>query len=212
MPQVDISDERAGLSIPSLKSSCALNTPAYCTARLIITTLIFILCRTPFTGMLLYEDYFFRSLYEQYGDQAIQYYGMCSYKQNTKIRNETMTDFSTGDTLFLELAKPVSASWTMNKQVSNTLQLNNDDLESLRVVARQYDGFVGGRLRMGPDNKFAHQYVRAAAGIRHADFDMVKVLSSYSPSVLRNNCKILLGKFAGRNREDVSDCIHNAIA
>ncbi len=147
---------------------------------------------------LLYEDYFFRNLFLQYGKDAIGYYGMCSYPQNweTRYSYETMSDFTRGDTLFLELAKPVMANWTMETEPNQLQPDAQEDLESLRIIARQYDDFVGGRILLGKDNQFAHQYVRAEAGIRHADFDMVKILLPDSPSILDENCALLMNKFA----------------
>lgn len=147
---------------------------------------------------LLHEDYFFRNLHLQYGKDAITYYGMCSYAQDVDKRHDTLSDFSTGDSLFLELAQPVMANWTkMTIGESKKVQPDTDvDLESLRTIARQYDEFVGGRLLLGKDNKYPHQYVRAKAGIRHADFDMVKILPRDSPSILNENCALLMNKFA----------------
>jgi hypothetical protein len=143
---------------------------------------------------LLYEDVLFQNLLLQYGKDAIGYYGMCSFAQDENKRYETMSDLRTGDTLFLELAKPVMSNWTSEP---NKLQIEDEvDLEALRVIARQYDAYAGGRLLLGKDNMHPHQYVRAAAGIRHADLDMIKILPADSPSILNDNCALLMHKFA----------------
>jgi hypothetical protein len=49
---------------------------------------------------------------------------------------------------------------------------------------------------LGKDNKHPHQYVRTAAGIRHADFGMIKILPVDSPSILNDSCALLMHKFA----------------
>jgi hypothetical protein len=146
---------------------------------------------------ILREDYFFRNLFYQYGDESIQYYGVCSYSQDIKKRNETR-DFTQGDTLFLELTQPIMPNWSIKtKKIRRRLRNSKFDIESLRVLARQYDGFAGGRLQLNGDDKYPHQYVRSAAGIRHADFDMMKVKPPDSPSVLEHNCQILIQYIAG---------------
>jgi hypothetical protein len=95
----------------------------------------------------MYEDHFFRNIYQQYGDQVIQYYGFCSYApgniKKQKARDASLSDFSVSDTLFLELATPLKPDWEKEANKSNQLDVgNDDDLESLRVIARQCDGFT----------------------------------------------------------------------
>lgn len=157
--------------------------------------------------LLMKEDHFFRNLYQQYGDQAIQYYGFCSYApgniKKQKAREASLSDFTVGDTLFLELATPLKSDWKENEDEPNQLNVHNeDDLESLRVIARQYDEFAGGRLQLRKDNKYPHQYVRTKTGIRHADFDMMQVLPPTSPSILNQNCQFLMWSLGRLRAED----------
>jgi hypothetical protein len=92
----------------------------------------------------MYEEHFFRNLYQQYGDQAIQYNAFCSYApgniKKREAREASLSDFSVGDTLFLELATPLKSDWEKEANKSKQLDVrNDDDLELLRVIARQYD-------------------------------------------------------------------------
>lgn len=155
----------------------------------------------------MYEEHFFRNLYQQYGDQAIQYYGFCSYApgniKKREAREASLSDFSVGDTLFLELATPLKSDWEKEANKSKQLDVrNDDDLESLRVIARQYDRLSGGRLKLRKDNKYFHQYIRTKTGIRHADFDMMEVLSSITPSILNENCQFLMWSLGRLKKED----------
>lgn len=147
---------------------------------------------------LLQEGNFFRLLQEQYGDQSLKYYGACSFYTDHQKPHETTQNFEWGPTLFLELATPMMETW--ETEGNKTIPIS-EELEDLRIIARQYDNFVGGRILLRRDNRWPHQYVRTASGIRHIDFDTVIIMPPSSKSLLEYNCQVLLGEF-GRLEEN----------
>jgi hypothetical protein len=157
------------------------------------------------------EGQLFQKLNEQYGEQAVQYYGYCLFPYPTfqvlKMLNmETiLRDFTRGYTLFLELGEPLMTTWVNHsayKNVDPPRPKTDDDLDSMPVIARQYDNFVGGRLKLLGDTVYGHQYARVAAGIRNVDLDNVRTVPPPSKSVLPQNCHTLLVKFAWLHQTD----------
>jgi hypothetical protein len=148
--------------------------------------------------LLMREEYFYRTLYETFGGKTSAYYGYCPLSQvagKEKLDPRALTE---GSTLFIELGTPALPKWDNWEEIDDKeLRPHSPkDLESLREIARQYDSFPGGALRLHGDNVYPHKYMRTLNGgeLRHIDFDMVDM--SFGASTLKENCEILLGGFA----------------
>jgi hypothetical protein len=144
---------------------------------------------------------YFQKLHEQYGNQAMEYYGACNFSYVDSVR-KTTSNFTQGYTLFIELGEPLLTAW--RAWDNQTAPESDLELESLRVIARQYASFNDGSIALGPDNIYAHQYVRTAAGIRHIDFDQTLPQDEFpqNKSILTHNCEILMGAFARLQKND----------
>ena len=144
------------------------------------------------------EAAFFESLQNQYGNQAMKFYGYCRmrpYPRNGFQR--TIQDLTIGETVFLELGQPLMTRWS---DWNNQRRPIDSDLDSLQTIARQYANFQYEPIVLGEDNIYAHQYVNTSEGIRHVDFDMISFNPKFYPktkSILQHNCDVLLGSFAG---------------
>jgi len=149
-----------------------------------------------------------QGLQEQYEDQAVQYYGYCffgSFSGKTKMNS---TDLSRHATVFIELGTAFNTGWgkdweESHKSATSAIQRSDVALEDLRIIARQYTGYKGGRINLGEDNKYSHQYIMVKAGLRHMDFDMIEIVApGTKEDVLQMNCYTLLRQLAGLKKTD----------
>ena len=151
--------------------------------------------------MIMYEELFYRKLYEAFDTNALAYYGFCSFSVgNTKPYDPKI--LTRGSTLLIELGTPLLEAWDgWNETALRPTSIA--DLEDLRDIARQYDTFPGGPLLMSGDNIYPHQYMRNKAGqLRHIDFDCVEQMPPPVNSTLEGNCEVMLGGFAKLRKED----------
>jgi len=149
-----------------------------------------------------HEERFFRSLHEAFPESSLEYFGFCSFPYNAprdgKLNARKLDEAST---LFVELGTPALANWDQFSDY--TPPTSKEDLDALRDIARQYDAFPGGPLRLHGDNKYPHQYMRNQRGrLVHIDFDMVDQMPPPITSTLDENCNILLSQFAGLSPQD----------
>lgn len=166
---------------------------------------------------LMKEARLFEHLHSQYGDHAIIFHGDCQFtyytkkemKQVLKDRGITLEDaayndwiiersrdFTRGHTVFLELGVPLKTTWDEDEGEAK-MEFSDQDIEDFRTIARQYDNFNGGRLKLGKDLKYVQQYARVKAGIRNVDLDMLQIQAPPAPSVLYFNCHMLLSDLVG---------------
>mmetsp|Transcript_6981 Transcript_6981/g.8628 ORF Transcript_6981/g.8628 Transcript_6981/m.8628 type:complete len:588 (-) Transcript_6981:139-1902(-) len=160
-----------------------------------------LMCET--NKLIIYEEHFYRKLYEAFDTKALVYYGFCSFNSgNPKVFDPNI--LTMGSTLLIELGTPALALWDdWNSKEEELRPKSKDDLEDLRDIARQYDAFPGGPLLMSGDNIYPHQYMRNKAGrLRHIDFDMVEQMPPPVSSTLEKNCAVMLGGFAKLKRHD----------
>ena len=147
------------------------------------------------------EERYFRTLYETFPANSLRYYGFCSFHQHGGIFDSSKME--EGSTLFVEMGTPVLETWDGFESNEFTALTSKDDLDALRDIARLYDVYPGGPLRMHGDNKYPHQYMRNQHGqLVHIDFDMVDQMSPPTTSTLDENCNILLTGFAALKHED----------
>ena len=151
--------------------------------------------------MIMYEELFYRKLYEAFDTKALAYYGFCSFSVgNTKPYDPKI--LTRGSTLLIELGTPMLKAWDGWNETA-LRPTSKADLEDLRDIARQYDTFPGGPLLMSGDNIYPHQYMRNRAGkLRHIDFDYVEQMPPPVNSTLEENCEVMLGGFAKLTKED----------
>ena len=151
--------------------------------------------------MIMYEELFYRKLYEAFDTKALGYYGFCSFSVgDTKPYNPKI--LTRGSTLLIELGTPMLEAWGGWNEAA-LRPTSKADLEDLRDIARQYDTFPDGPLLMSGDNIYPHQYMRNKAGkLRHIDFDMVEQMPPPVNSTLEGNCEVMLGGFAKLTKED----------
>lgn len=153
-----------------------------------------------------------QGLQEQYEDQAVQYYGFCFFgrfpKDKSNWNSTLLTDLSRQATSFVELGAALNQGWKKDwqerdKNARSAVQKSDVALEDLRIIARQYTGYRGGRIILGDDNDHSHQYIMAKAGLRHMDFDEIQIVPpGAKEDVLQMNCDTLLRRFAGLKKKD----------
>ena len=135
-------------------------------------------------GKIREEARLLRELQEQYGDEAVRYYGECNA---AVVQTEEMVDhlsnFSVGYTSVVELGKPLLSSWKTKDRKCFAEFFTETDIEDIRNIARRYANFSNSPLLLAPigyttDNIFAQQYMTSLGGTRegkinHIDLDMV---------------------------------------
>jgi len=153
--------------------------------------------------LIMYEDFFYRNLYEAFDKKALAYHGFCSFNSQDPQSYDPKI-MTMGSTLLIEIGTPVLGKWDGWESKEKVIRpKSNYDIESLRDIARQYDAFPGGPLLMSGDNIYAHQYMRNKAGkLCHIDFDMVEQMPPPVNSTLEQNCAVMLGGFAKLDKGD----------
>jgi len=156
------------------------------------------------TKLIMYEEFFYHTLFEAYGDDSLTYYGFCQFGLGNWQQKFDPEILTMGSTLFIELGSPLLDDWVNWELKEEEIRpKSKDDLENLRDIARQYDTFPGGPLLMKEDNIYPHQYMRNKAGkLYHIDFDMVEQMPPPVNSTLEKNCAVMLGGFAKLDKGD----------
>ena len=158
------------------------------------------------------EASFFMKLQNQYGSEAVQFYGECNstlpyprleYKDRRGF-DKAASNFSLGYTSVVELGKPLITTWMkhnantfLDKRKCFARYFTDADLEGFKFIARQYANMSSSPKLLGPesgyiDNIFAEQYILTKAGLRLGDLDSYETCKkcSYKKAV-KHNCKIV---------------------
>lgn len=168
-------------------------------------------------GLLTGEFRHLKKLQDQYGkENTISVYGMCdapyaeggidlqkgtrtSRKRNSRHLRIIASDFTEGYTAFFEMGVPLLTKWRDGVKFRKCFAsyFTDADVDSFRVIARQYAGFAGSPIMLGQpgyfsDNIWAEQYIIAKAGARHADLDMLFHCQNCTyEEALTHNCIIV---------------------
>ena len=160
------------------------------------------------------EGAYLRALHEQYGSQAVAFYGECNLPYRGHFRERDISDFSAGYSSVIELGQPLLRSWEQGRSAHEMAKCISDfytetDIEDLRNIARAYANFAEypllltniDRWPMKPsDNIFPNQYMVSRGRIHHLDLDMVFPCLKEAQgqqeecsvnNVLDMNCKVL---------------------
>jgi len=169
-------------------------------------------------GLLKREATYLKGLQRQYGrDKVIELYGACdggypnggidllkgtrsSRKRNTRYLKKMASNFSEGYTSFSEIGKPFLTTWREGEvkfRKCFASYFTEADVESFRVIARQYAGYEGTPMILGKpkyfsDNIWVEQYILAKAGPRHVDLDMLGECQNCTyDEALKFNCGVV---------------------
>lgn len=168
-------------------------------------------------GLLTGEFRHLKTLQDQYGkENTIGVYGKCdapyaeggidlqkgtrtSRKRNSRHLRIVASDFTEGYTAFFEMGVPLLTKWRDGVKFRKCFAsyFTDADVDSFRVIARQYAGYPGSPIMLGQpgyfsDNIWAEQYIIAKAGARHADLDMLFPCEECTyEEALAHNCIIV---------------------
>ena len=164
------------------------------------------------------EASFFMELQNQYGSEAVQFYGECNSSlpypllalHDRRGFDKAASNFSLGYTSVVELGKPLITTWMkiyikknfekfffQDRRKCFARYFTDADLEGFKFIARQYANMSSSPKLLGPkkgyiDNIFAEQYILTKAGLRLGDLDSYETCKecSYEKAV-KHNCKIV---------------------
>jgi hypothetical protein len=149
------------------------------------------------------EARFVQMMREQFGDDALPYFGLCSFPLNTDTTDENwpenqLRDFSSGITTFFGMGSPLTDQ-----------AFTPSDFEALRVMARMYSALKPSPLLLGGDCSSPNQYIRGTKDNQHRIFqiDMAMLWTSKNRSeMLRRNCQFLFKNLAKVKRSEAVNC------
>ena len=148
------------------------------------------------------EALLFEGLFRQFGPAALPIFGYCGFggaipkKLKNEFSREMVYDFSRGATIFSVLGSALSPVIIENKRLAPVR--TERDFESLRNIARIYDEYEGGSLRLGgygSDNHAYFQYIRSKSTGRIHHIDSSNCARGTN-STLVENCVYLFRRLA----------------